>query len=199
MAERSNRQEAMLSIDHVAGRLADHSPGRILGRSLLRCCGVAVVLREGRDAGPSVLLIRRAQREGDPWSGQMGLPGGRMEVQDADVLATAVRETYEETGLALARDACVGRLSDVLARPVPMIITPYVFRLDREPAWRPNWEVDEIVWVPLALFDHLNRRQMDWRFLGVDWRMPCYFFEGRRIWGLTLMMLDELLEVIGAD
>lgn len=182
-------------INRISGRLADHRPRRLPGRSLLTRCGVAVVLQE-QEQGPSVLLIRRAEHENDPWSGQMGFPGGRMEAGDADALATAIRETHEETGLLIEQSECIGRLSDLLARPVPMIITPSVFRLDRQPAWRLNHEVDEVVWVPLSLFDAANRQNMNWRFLGIERRMPCYFFEGRRIWGLTLMMLDELLEIL---
>ncbi|HET9512400.1 MAG TPA: NUDIX domain-containing protein, partial [Gemmatimonadales bacterium] len=49
----------------------------------------------------ALLLIRRADRDGDPWSGQLGLPGGRKSPADADLLSTAIRETFEEVGIDL--------------------------------------------------------------------------------------------------
>lgn len=60
---------------------------------------VAVVLRPGADHGWQVLLCRRAEREDDPWSGNISLPGGHTEAQDVDAAATARRETIEEVGL----------------------------------------------------------------------------------------------------
>ena len=70
-------------------------------------------------------------------------------------------------------------------------------RLDREVSFAPNHEVAEVVWVPLSyLLDSENREQMTWRYKGASFPMPCYMFEGRRIWGLSLMMLDELMDVV---
>ena len=78
-----------------------------------------------------------------------------------------------------------------------MIVTPFVFRMDREVEFTPNYEVAEVVWVPLEfLLDLDNRQQMTWSFKGVDIPMPCYFYGKRRIWGMSLMMLDELLDLI---
>ena len=65
-----------------------------------------------------ILMIKRADREGDPWSGHMAFPGGRMDKADAHGYAVAVRETEEEVGLSLGPlDQCIGRLSDLNARP----------------------------------------------------------------------------------
>ncbi|MEP6687797.1 MAG: NUDIX domain-containing protein, partial [Gemmatimonadales bacterium] len=80
----------------------------------------------------AVLLIRRADRAGDPWSGHMALPGGRREETDPDLVATAVRETFEEVGLSLAPADLLGSLDDVVPRtPVlpPIAVRPYVFAL----------------------------------------------------------------------
>jgi 8-oxo-dGTP pyrophosphatase MutT (NUDIX family) len=71
------------------------------------------MLREG-PAGLELLFIRRAEHEADPWSGQMGFPGGRAEAGDTDLKQTAIRETLEEIGIDLARDgAFLGPLDEV--------------------------------------------------------------------------------------
>ena len=65
----------------------------------------------------------------------------------------------------------------------------------------PNYEVAEVVWVPLEfLLDTDNREKMTWEFKGIKIPMPCYRYGGRCIWGLSLMMLDELMDLIeGGD
>ena len=148
-------------------------------------------------------MIKRAERDGDPWSGHMAFPGGRMDPGDRHGFDVAVRETEEEIGLTLgAADPCIGRLSEIMTRPLvqrrPMVISPYVFRLDREAEFTPNHEVAEVLWVPLAFLQNpQNRESMVWRRGRVKIPLPCYMYEGRRIWGLSLVMLDELLELLG--
>ena len=181
--------------------LASHRPSRKWVKGLRKRAAVALVLQ--LQAGElSVLMIRRADREGDPWSGQMAFPGGRLEPGDANGLEAARRETAEEVGLHLgAQEPCIGRLSELNAVNRRfrggLVITPYVFRLHRRVNFHPNDEVAECVWVPLEfLLDTDNRQQMTWERGGVTLRLPCYFFEGRRIWGLSLQMLDELMDIV---
>src|SRR5512140_1799579 len=66
-----------------------------------RKAAVAAIVRDSRD-GAELLFIRRAEHPRDPWSGQMGLPGGRVDPGDPSPFAAAVRETAEEIGLDLA-------------------------------------------------------------------------------------------------
>jgi 8-oxo-dGTP pyrophosphatase MutT (NUDIX family) len=184
----------------LAKAIDRHRARRVPGRRWLRRAVVAVVLREDPAVGPCVLLMRRAERHGDPWSGHMSFPGGRMDSSDQNSLAAALRETREETGLALIEDECIGRLSDVLTRrhetPLPMLVTPYVFVLTRETEWVLSTEAVETLWVPLSfLADQRNRQPLVWRSAGINWKLPSYVYEGRRIWGLTLLMLHELLKI----
>ena len=150
----------------------------------------------------NILMIKRAERKGDPWSGHMAFPGGRLDPTDRHGFAAAVRETEEEVGLTLGPgEPCIGRLSDINARPhkgaFGMAVSPFVFRLEREVTFTPNYEVAEVVWIPLEfLLESDNREDMVWERGGVKIPLPCYFYEGRRIWGLSLMMLDELMDLI---
>lgn len=161
---------------------------------------VAIILRQG-EQGVEALMIQRAQRLGDPWSGQMGFPGGRMEKRDGGGLATAQRETHEEIGLpSHAYSKCIGRLPDIIATPKkhlrPMVISCYVFEFQGEPELNLNHEVDEVIWLPLTFLANKNNRQtMRWQRNRKTVELPCYFYQGKRVWGLSLRMLDELVKV----
>jgi 8-oxo-dGTP pyrophosphatase MutT (NUDIX family) len=185
----------------IETRLGDHAPGKKLLRRLMKRSAVAMILQV-REGELHILMIKRAEREGDPWSGHMAFPGGRMDSTDAHGYAVAVRETEEEVGLSLGeQDLCIGRLSDIGAShrrgPFGMTVSPFVFRLDREVVFTPNYEVAEVIWVPLEfLMNEDNQAEMSWRYKGVKISMPCYWYEGRCIWGLSLMMLGELLDLV---
>lgn len=188
-------------LELIETRLSDHKPGKKVWRRLMKRSAVAMILQV-RQGELHILMIKRAEREGDPWSGHMAFPGGRMDKADAHGFAVAVRETEEEVGLTLgAGDQCIGRLSDIVTRPkrgpFGMAVTPFVFRLEREVVFTPNEEVAEVVWVPLEfLLDSDNRERMHWKYKGVAMPLPCYMYEGRRIWGLSLMMLDEMMDLV---
>src|SRR5690349_19787236 len=96
---------------------------------------VAIVLRGPSLDAAEVLLVRRAHRAGDPWSGDMAFPGGRRAPYDADALVTAMRETREEIGVALDSADLLGELAPGytmapragLPRVLPMVVRPFVF------------------------------------------------------------------------
>jgi 8-oxo-dGTP pyrophosphatase MutT (NUDIX family) len=190
-----------LTLQRVEHALIKHSPRKKALRLLLKRSAVAMILRQVH-GDTELLMIKRAESEGDPWSGHMAFPGGRMESDDRHGLDVARRETVEEIGVALGEeDPCIGRLSDILTHPGlrrrAMVVSPYVFRLKREVEFEPNYEVAEVVWVPMSfLMQRDNRERMKWRRGRVDIPLPCYMYRGRRIWGLSLMMIDELMAVL---
>ena len=172
-----------------------------------RRAAVAVVARPGA-AGDELLFIHRAEHPLDPWSGHMAFPGGMVDAADADPLATARREAREELALDLDAGATLlGRLSDVkpLSLRASLAITPYVFALRSAPGddTRPQLvlderEVQEALWIPWSFFaDRGNRSTFFWARNGVPVPMPCYKLDERVVWGLTLRMVDELLELVG--
>ena len=93
--------EALLTHPIVARleRALREQPGAQLTLSdPLRRAAVALILRDPGDGTLEFLMIKRADYEGDPWSGHVALPGGRHEQGDPTLEATAIRETWEETG-----------------------------------------------------------------------------------------------------
>lgn len=163
---------------------------------------VAISLRSGV-SGPEILMIQRAVREGDPWSGHMGFPGGRKDTSDVTDVACAKRETREEISFDLdTHGELVCQLSDVNTgwradRP-EMLVAPFIFKVDSTPSFELNHEVDDTLWIPLNfLLDDANRGRHQWDWRGEVLESDAFTYDGRLIWGLSLMMIDELLEIIG--
>ena len=184
---------------HVAERLA----ARVVAEPdppPERRAAVAIVLRLG-DA-PEVLLMRRVEHDGDPWSGQISLPGGGREAEDTDLLATAVRETHEEVGIDLVRHAsALGRLTPIQARArgriLAMDVSPFVFELTAEVEPVAGEEAREAFWFPLDValrgeLDHAYPYDKD----GVIHELPSWRFEGRVVWGMTHRIVSTLLAVL---
>jgi 8-oxo-dGTP pyrophosphatase MutT (NUDIX family) len=189
-----------MRLEEIRARLAAYRPALIDERRVARA-SVAMVLGEGA-ARVELLLIQRATRDDDPWSGHMALPGGRRDPDDADVIATAVRETREEVGIDLTVDGePIGRLDELRAvarhRPLDLVISPVVFALKRRVTLTLNpREVDSAVWVPLSFFSTPDARATYGRTLdGIASDYPAFRYERYTIWGLTHRILEGFLEV----
>jgi 8-oxo-dGTP pyrophosphatase MutT (NUDIX family) len=160
---------------------------------------VAVVLCDG-DEGLEVLFIHRAVREGDTWSGQIAFPGGRKELGDADLLATAIRETREEIGVDLAGAERLGPLDDLYPRtPVlpPVVVRPFVFSLPTRPPITLSNEVQDAFWVACSAFDDPSvRRDVTITHRGVTRVFPAYVLGDRTIWGMTERILTPLVALV---
>jgi 8-oxo-dGTP pyrophosphatase MutT (NUDIX family) len=193
----------VLSLPRIEQHLASHSPTLLPAEVTPRRAAVAMVLREPASRGCcELLVIKRARSEHDPWSGHMAFPGGRLESSDAGPLDAARRETLEEVGLDLARDArLLGRVDDVRAtargRALPMAISPFVFQLVGPVDLRRNEEVDEIHWITLAaLLDPKSSSTVPYELGGRRYDLPCFRVNERVIWGLTYQMLVRLFGIL---
>lgn len=158
---------------------------------------VSVVLRTGSEL--ELLLIKRAEAEGDPWSGHMALPGGRWSPSDPTLIDTAIRETVEETGLRLDTDGVnLGRLEPLepnTFRLPPISIFPFVFAVPPGVSARvASREVDEIHWTPVASLlaeEAVGTTPIDLGEVTRDF--PCFHVRGKAVWGLTYRILTGLL------
>lgn len=148
----------------------------------------------------ALLLIRRAEREGDPWSGHMAFPGGRTDPGDPSTRHTAVRETWEEVALDLTDARYLGALplqrSPVRAPRVDFGIFPYVFQTTAWPTgFAPNPEVAAVHRFEFRRFlEREGRDTFRYTAHGFDLDLPRVRLGGETIWGLTLRMLDDLVE-----
>ena len=190
-----------MSIDHLIQTLQDFERPVSAHGTPERKAAVAIVLSAGKQ-GVEMLMIRRAVREGDPWSGHMGFPGGRRDPEDSSSQACAARETHEEIGLDLWKHgSLLCELSDVNTGWRPdrpeMLIAPFVYWLDEVPTLSLNHEVDDVVWVPLGFFQEPDNRQaLKWEWRGESIESDAYYYDDNQIWGLSLMMIDELLDIV---
>ena len=162
-----------------------------------RRAAVAVVLRHGSGDVVELLLIKRSERDDDPWSGHVALPGGRFDPTDATLQDTAIRETREETGIDLARDGVLlGMLDELRPRtPVlpPIIVTPFVAIVRADVAIETSDEVALAFWVALSsLADPTLAVDSDVTARGATWRVPSYLLGGHIVWGMTERILRNL-------
>jgi 8-oxo-dGTP pyrophosphatase MutT (NUDIX family) len=193
------RRELRLSLTDLSQRLASRrfpAPSRHESPAHPRAA-VAVILARNPE---SVLLIRRAERADDPWSGDIGLPGGHPSTADADLLETAMRETTEEVGIELERRQYLGLLDQVSPRsPYAhlVVVQPYVFLLPDRPGLTLSEEVAEAFWVDLAeLRDPAIQREMLIDLRGQQLTFPAYHLTHGVVWGLTERILTPLLALV---
>jgi 8-oxo-dGTP pyrophosphatase MutT (NUDIX family) len=193
---------ASVSWDLVHDALRLREPARVAEPVATRAA-VAAILR-GTGENLELLFMRRAEQQDDPWSGHISFPGGRAEPGEEDPLQTAVRETQEETGIDLGRDAeLLGPLDEIRAmargRPVDLSIAPFVFRLLRSVTGTPNDEVVSLHWLSLAgLLDEECRSTMEFEHEGTTLEVPCLRIDELVIWGLTYRMFDNLRQLVEA-
>jgi 8-oxo-dGTP pyrophosphatase MutT (NUDIX family) len=178
----------------LSQRLADRVPeGRLVPAA------VAMVLRQG-DAGPEMLFIERAKCHGDPWSGDLGFPGGKVEASDADPCSAARREALEEIGLDLAGARYLGRLAEITGATLPVRVTCFVFALFETPDFVLNGEVQDAFWVSLADLRDLSRHTLTPIPVKGEMRhFPAVLMpvSGKPpLWGLTYRLVQRFFELL---
>lgn len=148
-----------------------------------------------------LLLIRRAELEGDPWSGHVALPGGRRAPDDTDLLDTARRETEEEIGVPLGRvGTFVGALDEITpGNPLlpPIVIAPFVLAVPPDTEAHPDpREVQAALWIPIdALRDERAASEMIVHLEAERRSFPAYAYEDFLVWGLTYRVLQQFLSL----
>ncbi len=178
-------------------------PGRELEiEGPVRRAAILLALRAQPTGEPELLMIKRAEAERDPWSGHIACPGGRMEPGDRDLAVTAVRETWEETGIDVARDGrLLGHLDDLRPRSAllpQIVIRPYVALVRAGVEIIPSLEVASAFWVPLSALREQGAWGMGLVHARSGRRNVSVFQHGEHtVWGITERVLRQFLTYVG--
>ena len=153
---------------------------------------VCIILRLPND-NMEILLVKRAERPGDPWSGQVALPGGKRLPEDGDLMHTVMREVFEETRINLSESArFLGVMKPVKSIIQPTLrVAPFIFMLLHGTSIKLQEELHSYRWVSIndiiknkgAL--HAGSRREE------SYNLPSYV-----VWGLTYRILKGFLEIV---
>ncbi|HIG54852.1 MAG TPA: CoA pyrophosphatase [Candidatus Latescibacteria bacterium] len=160
---------------------------------------VAAILQEG--ASPQLLFIERARVKGDPWSGDIAFPGGRVETSDADLREAAERETREEIGLELRADHYLGRLDDLTTQTFGIEVAAFVYRVEKANQLQLNDEVTTAFWQPFSnLTDPARQLSRTFANRGFSRHLPAIDLLGPNrplLWGITYRFVAQLMQLAG--
>jgi len=182
-------------IDQLISRL-QHYEGRKLDANFPEA-GILVPVTNEKD--PQIILTRRAEHL-KTHRGQVAFPGGKVDPEDADTLATALRESEEEIGLAPEQVRYVGELSQLISLH-GFKVSPYVGLVEPDVALQANYdELESIFKVPIQFLLNAEPSRRDrMTYKGIVLNVPSYDYEYNgqlyEIWGLSAVVLVELLNV----
>lgn len=198
-------------------RLDEPLPGRIahelMATSLARLtavppqtaklAGVLCLLYPFNHATHLVLIKRIAAANNDRHSGQVSFPGGKFDATDETLTHTALRETFEEIGVAKHDVQVLGALTPLYIPVSNFLVHPFVAHTTYRPNFIPQpTEVDYIIELPLHDFFNKDNKKIKNLHLGNGFTIndvPYFSLNGETIWGATAMIISELLYIINPN
>jgi 8-oxo-dGTP pyrophosphatase MutT (NUDIX family) len=159
---------------------------------------VAILLWDQTARGLQTLLVQRAEREGDPWSGQIGLPGGRVKQGNETPRAALHREVEEEVGIKLEEVGTeLGKLP--IGHPMRrtgLRVQPWVYGLRIKPPVNiGHEEIAGSFWVNLAELP-AKKKMSEITIRNEPWNVESFVVQGKIVWGFTYRVLTELLPIL---
>ena len=181
-------------IEHLALRLQSHTPRRLDVEHSGRAAVLIPILPQGEEF--AFLLTQRTDQV-ETHKGQISFPGGLREDSDQNLLQTALRETWEEIGLARQAVHILGEFDEYLSI-TGLIVTPFAGWIEGPLKLAPNPdEVDEILKVPFSIFKDSRYLRVETRVrLGVQRKVYFYDFQGKEVWGLTAQIIRDFLGLV---
>ena len=197
-------QASVFTLPEIERTLANHRAQEVTPKASTRQAAVAIIMRNltSNPGEEEILFIKRAEKEGDPWSGHMAFPGGHLDDTDAHLRGAAERETMEEIALDLSAGRYLGAIDHQHAQPrgrvLDMLIAPHVFEIEGDPLFNPNYEVDEVVWAPMQpLIDNQIHDTETMPMAGTPTIFNGYrLAQGHFVWGLTYRILKTFFSTV---
>ena len=140
---------------------------------------------------PKILMIKKPVTM-KHHGGEIAFPGGKISNEDDDLLDTAIRETFEETGIIVKREDVIGQLKPVTTLNSGFTILPFICVLDKIKNLTPNSEVDEFLEIPLMPFLQTLADDSDSEHNSIQ-EMHTFTFEKHLIWGASARMLKQII------
>mgnify|MGYP000651322803 FL=1 len=180
------------TLAQLSNRLGQRAPEPIEG-SFPNAAVLVPIVTEGYPE-PEVVLTRRSMNL-NSHAGEIAFPGGKQDPEDTSLTHTALRETWEEIGLDGDKVNIIGELDQIISKAgirvypfVGTIAEPVEFVLNPD-------ELDELFTVPLGFFLEEEPDFFEVRHNGYGWRIPQYIYKEFRIWGLTAMILVNMMNL----
>lgn len=184
-----------LNLASISANLAKHRP-KVLSPNNRGHAAVSMLLREGSPS-PEVLFIVRAEHDRDPWSGNIGFPGGRLNNKLETPQQAAIRETNEELGLCLEQAQHLGRLNDLYGATMPVLVSCFVYHLLKPATLQPNHEVAGTFWYPLSdLMRPERHHHREFFYRGEKRSHPIFDLRVPHqppLWGITYRLIRDFL------
>lgn len=192
---------ANINLQSIAAALGSHQPEERPANERGHAA-VALLLRE-RGLATEVLFIIRATHDRDPWSGDIGFPGGRLNHGLETPKQAAERETLEELSLDLEQARFLGRLDDLYGAILPVLVSCFVYQLRDSVALQPNHEIDTTFWCPLnRLLEPERHQQRTFFYRGEARTHPAVELltpEQPVLWGITYRLMRNFFTLCGHE
>ena len=164
--------------------------------------GAVLILLFPQNNSLHTLLMLRPEYDG-VHSAQVSFPGGKKDLEDKDLLQTALRELKEEVGVVLVSKNVIGQLTEIFIPPSKFLVTPFVAWTDSKPVFTPDTrEVQELIEMPISiLLDQNTLKQKEIFIPMLNKKMETNYFDiyGKVVWGATAMMLMELKDILADE
>ena len=160
--------------------------------------GVLILFYPDKEGDTSFVLILRKSYKG-VHSNQVALPGGKYEIDDGDLVQTALRETEEEVGVSASAIEVIKPMTELYIPPSNFLVKPTLAKVDFQPIFvKQDTEVERVI--PVKLKDFLNPSCVSSHSITTSYAqekiVPIYRLYDHIVWGATAMMLSELRVIL---